>query len=431
MGGLIPLMLASGSHTTSSRTSLRTSYIAPSPSQPSFRRQSTGGAAFSTSPTTPTYAARPKPPKRLSLPTPAAIPVLPYTKAEWRKTIAEVKRKYFGKRYRACSARCIEVLEGIKDTSQVEPVYLIYLHFYAATSLEICARPLPSTAPLRATLLQQARTHFERASVLINAAEESVLRKFRPGSVGSSRGSSCHSPSSSISSSRAWTPDTVVSSPTDSVYSMDDQIPKPPQSPPRRSKKVSFSLPKDAPFQIPTSEPIIRPDSPTLGFDDGFYHSSIASPTPPEDLHPPAPFKFQEIELPLPTILEQTLEEEEEEERTEDSDEYYDPKAAYQVARSVDRCCEHLAHLRAQLARHSTSLDQLLLAQSRPSPNASNANDPAKATTAAEKTPRGSEARAQDRQARVERLRKTGWQRRRFDAAPYEALCEAVLAEMA
>lgn len=436
MGGLIPLMLGSGS-----RTGSRTSYIAPPSSQPALRRQSTGGATLSsTSPTTPTYAVRPKPPKRLSLPAPAAIPVLPYTKAEWRKTIAEVKRKYFGKRYRACSARCIEVLEGIKDTSQVEPVYLIYLHFYAATSLEICARPLPSTAPLRATLLQQARTHFERASILINAAEESVLRKFRPGSVGSSRSSSCHSPSSSISS-RAWTPDTVVSSPTDSDYSMDDRIPK---SPPRHCKKVSFSLPQGAP--IITSEPIIRPDSPTLGFDDGFYHSSISSPTPPEDLSAPPPFKFQEIELPLPTIMEQHEQEEEEEKREEEDNnstnnnyDEYDSKAAYHVARSVDRCCEHLAHLRAQLARHSTSLDQLLQAQTqtqtqtRLSPNNNNNRNSVKPPPANNNatTPRGSEARAQDRQARVERLRKAGWQRTRFDASPYEALCEAVLAEMA
>ncbi|EAQ93386.1 hypothetical protein CHGG_01621 [Chaetomium globosum CBS 148.51] len=405
MGGLIPLMLGSGSRTGS---------------------------------------LRPKPQKRLSLPAPAPLPVLPYTKAEWRKTIAEVKRKYFGKRYRACSARCIEVLEGIRDTSQVEPVYLIYLHFYAATSLEICARPLPSTAPLRATLLQQARTHFERASVLINTAEESVLRKFRPGSVGSSRGSSCHSPSSSISS-RAWTPDTVVSSPTDSDYSMDDQIPKSPRPPPRHRKKVSFSLPEGAPIDIPTSEPIIRPDSPTLGFDDGYYHSSISSPTPPEDLPAPMPVKFQEIEVPLPTIPELAQEEEEEEEvKGNDDDEYsheYDAKAAYHVARSVDRCCEHLAHLRAQLARHSTSLDQLLQAQQQAQTRLPS-NSPTSTRTAADATektptaapgpgPRGSEARAQDRQARVERLRKIGWQRRRFDSSPYEALCEAVLAEMA
>jgi hypothetical protein len=152
-------------------------------------------------------------------------------------------------------------------------------------------------------------------------------------------------------------------------------------------------------------------------------------------------------------------EQEEEEERREEEDnnsnnntyDEYDEKAAYHVARSVDRCCEHLAHLRAQLARHSTSLDQLLQAQTqtqtqtRLSPNnrysvkapppatTNNATSTSPTTTTTEKPPmpRGSEARAQDRQARVERLRKTGWQRRRFDASPYEALCEAVLAEMA
>jgi hypothetical protein len=230
---------------------------------------------------------------------------------------------------------------------------------------------------------------------------------------------------------------------------MDDRIPK---SPPRHSKKVSFSLPQDAPLHIPTSEPIIRPDSPTLGFDDGFYHSCISSPTPPEDLSAPSPFKFQEIELPLPTIMEQHEQEEEEERREEEDNninntyDEYDEKAAYHVARSVDRCCEHLAHLRAQLARHSTSLDQLLQTQTqtqaRLSPNnrysvkappPATANNATSTTTTTEKPPmpRGSEARAQDRQARVERLRKTGWQRRRFDASPYEALCEAVLAEMA
>ena len=35
------------------------------------------------------------------------------------------------------------------------------------------------------------------------------------------------------------------------------------------------------------------------------------------------------------------------------------------------------------------------------------------------------------RRARIERLRLSGWQRERFDAAPYEELCEVVLAELA
>ncbi|KAK4251974.1 hypothetical protein C7999DRAFT_27663 [Corynascus novoguineensis] len=414
MAGLIPLMLASGS---------RTSCTAPT--QPSLRRQSTGGWSGSVSPTTPTtpsiptYAVRLQLPKRSSLPAPAAIPVLPHTKAEWKKTIAEVKKKYFSKRYRACSAQCLEVLEGIKDTSQVEPVYLIYLHFYAATSLEICARPLPSTAALRATLLEQARTHFDQASALINAAEESVLRKFRPGSVGSLRtSSSCHSPSGSISS-RAWTPDTCVTSPTDSVCSFRDFDPRSSYPALRHSKKVSFSLPKHATLDVGPSEPIIRPDSPTLGFEDAFYHqpsvAAEAASTP--DLEP---IRYQEeIELPLPTIPEHGHGQEQEEE----------DESAHHVARAVDRCCEHLSALRAQLARHSSSLAELLALQCQQHPVSPGSSPSSLATTTM--APRGCGGeKNQDRQARIERLRKNGWQRKRFDATRYEELCEAVLAEL-
>ncbi|KAL2180294.1 uncharacterized protein P884DRAFT_192893 [Thermothelomyces heterothallicus CBS 202.75] len=410
MPGLIPLMLASGSRTCST-----------APSQSFLRRQSTGysaGSTGSTSPTTPitptvpTYAVRLNPHKRSSLPAPAPPPVIPCTKAEWKKTIAEVKRMYFGKRYRACSARCLEVLESIKDTSQVEPVYLIYLHFYAATSLEICARPLPSTAAFRATLLQQAYTHFDRASALINAAEESLLRKFRPGSVGSTRSSSCHSPSGSISS-RAWTPDTCITSPTDSVFSFHDLDRRSSHPLHGHGKKVSFSLPENMPLHAGPAEPIIRPDSPTLGFEDAFYHQpgvSAAAASPP-DLRP---IKFQEeIELPLPTVPEH-----EQEEEREEGDE-----SAYHVARAVDRCCEHLSTLRTQLARHSASLAQLLAQQPTPSPDASS---PSATTT----TQRGGNDRNQDRQARIERLRKSGWQRERFDPTKYEELCDAVLAEL-
>ncbi|KAK4236762.1 hypothetical protein C8A03DRAFT_45291 [Achaetomium macrosporum] len=426
MAGLIPLMLAS-----SNRTSLIGNAQAPSRRQSAIGSSATSAVSTaSTSPTSPTnptnpsHAARPKPPKRLSISAPAALPVLPYTQAEWRRAIAEVKRKYFGKRYRACSARCLEILDGIKDTSQVEPVYLIYLHFYAATSIEICARPLPSTSPFRANLLLQARTHFDRAASLINAAEESMLRKFRPYSASSSRASStCHSPSGSISS-RAWTPDTHVSSPTTSVCSFgDNSSAGSPQSPPKRVKKVSFSLPKEGSLHI-APEPIIRPDSPTLGFETGYFQFAAPQQELP-DLHP-AP-KFQEIELPLQTIPEDEAEDEAENEVEDREDEN-----TYFVARSVSRCCEHLSSLRAQLARHSTSLDQLLssaaASQSQSDSESESASEP---TTKVAPCSGAGDARTLDRQARIERLRRNGWQRKRFDARRYEELREAVLAELA
>lgn len=395
MAGLIPLMLASGT---------RTSFTGPS--QPSHRRRSTTTA----SPSRP-EAPSPKLPKRLSLPTPAPLPVLPYTPAEWRKTVAEIKRQYFSKRYRACSARCLEILDAIKDTAQVEPVYLIYLHFYAATSIEICARPLPSASPLKTGLLQQARAHFDRAASLINAAEESVIRRFRPYSATSSRSSSCHSPSGSISS-RVWSPDTQVSSPTESVCSFDDLSAKC-QSPVKRVKKVSFSLPKEETFHIP--EPIIRPDSPTLGFDDAYFQAGVMRQELP-DL--PVSPKFQEIEYPLQTIPEDD---------GNPSPQPEDSAHVFSAARSVDRCCEHLSGLRAQLKRHSTSLDELLAAPS----SSTHPHQQQSRTGPAGSVKKTEELRALDRQARIERLRKCGWQRKRFDARRYEELCEAVMAELA
>ncbi|EGS19153.1 uncharacterized protein CTHT_0057780 [Thermochaetoides thermophila DSM 1495] len=524
MAGLIPLMLAS---------STRNNYIGSSQSCHS-RRSSSASSLGSPGlpPTSPTFSQYPRQrlSKRISLPPPPltdAVPTIPVTVTEWKQTIAQVKRQYFSKRYRACSARCLEVLEGVKDMPDVEPVYLIYLHFYAATSMEICARALPSTSALRTTLLQQARTHFDRASSLISSAEESIIRKARSGSAMSSRASSsCHSPSSSVSSSRAWTPDTQVSSPTESICSCDEK-----NSSRKRSKKVSFSLPRQQQqqqqnIQEPepesetsypvTPEPMVRPDSPTLGFDDSYFQAGAARQKLPEI--PLSPKKFHEVELPLQqpqqqsphqqlqsytsqfTITPIPEEDEPEEEHNhhhhhhqqqqqqqqqqqhhrnqqhydheEDEDDDYSPPPSPTVARSVDRACEHLASLRSQLVRHAASLDELLsysvqrmsMMGSSPSPAPASPTIPefrppvniagssttssgpvrlpsmhrrAQSSTAMATmmhqghNPLSREgARSADLQARIEKLRRCGWQRKRFDASRYEELCEAVMAEL-
>ncbi|KAK3394190.1 hypothetical protein B0H63DRAFT_39220 [Podospora didyma] len=397
MGGLIPLMLS-----TSKQSSLISPPLPSPPLQPT------------TSFSAPTQMTRPRHLRRLSLSTSSVSPlVLPHTQTEWRRTISEVKRQHFAKMHRACWTRCNDVLDGITDASQVEPVYLIYLHFYAATSIvESCAHPLPSTSTssFRINLLQQARAHFDRAASLISAAEDSVVKRVRPGSVSSSRGSSCHSPAGSISS-RAWSPDTLMSSPTNSVCSFDDLSAKSqvPARGPKRVKKVSFSLPHERPFSI-IPEPIVRPDSPTLGFDDEYFHSGIARQELPDLPRP----KFEEVELPLQVM-------------SENDDRLSMNEDMFTMARSVDRYFDNLSGLKAQLASHSSSLDSLLsanadhtqtlraLAETSPNKSASSAED----------------LRALDRQARIERLRKNGWQRKRFDARRYEELCETVLSELA
>lgn len=349
------------------------------------------------------------------------------------------------RRYRACSARCAEILDNLKDASQVEPAYLIYLHFYAAASMEMCTRPLPLTSPYRAALLQQARNHYDRATCLIRAAEDSMAVKTRSGSVSSSCPPSLHSPSgsvgslSSVSSVRTWTAETSVSSPTNSIYSFDEL--STPQSSPRRVpqkriKKVSFSLPlcakeleeqereeqerqSAADFRFP--EPIIRPDSPTLGFEDEYFHAGASL----RDLPAPPPPPKSSLRRPPPVATELLpLRRPEEEARREEEDDFF-----FRVERSVHRYNETLSHLRSQLASHSHNLGaQLVLAADMGSRPSSPASPGSPRSPTFEKA--GADARAAEKQARIERLRKNGWVRKRFDGRRYEELAREVLAEL-
>lgn len=397
--------------------------------QPQQHRRHTSERTFRTNRDSTFALAKQSVPKRQSLPVPArasassstpapASPALPPTSAlpqnrkDWKRAIVEIKKLHIGKRYRACSARCIEILDSIKDKEdvRVEPLYLIYLHFYAATCMEICARPLPTASMFRTTLLQQARTNFEQAASLISAAENSVLKQaWRSSGTFSSSGSSCHSPTSSISSSidsRAWTPESRMSSPTSSVFSQEDLANNTESAnPTKRTKKVSFSVPHEE-FDFGFSEPMVRPDSPTLGMDFGYFP---AANTRQEEVPQVPASKYQEVELPLPINTEiQQFENCEEDDDT------------LNITKSIDRFRDQLHELREQLERHSANLDQQLEAM---------ATEPPKSPT------RGSgvgkeELRALDRQARIERLRKDGWQRKRFDTQRYEELCETVLAEL-
>lgn len=161
-------------------------------------------------------------------------------------------------------------------------------------------------------------------------------------------------------------------------------------------------------------EPYVRPDSPTLGFDDMYFHAPITKQDLPEL---PVPPKFQEIEYPLHTIHESESEDSESDQpfSSEEEDE-----SAYLIAQSIDRCCEHLSGLRRQFSRHAASLSETL-------------SKPPSAVAAVSRSRSGKtveELKALDKKVRIERLRRSGWQRQRFDARRYEELCEAVLAEL-
>ncbi|KAI0890715.1 uncharacterized protein GGS22DRAFT_17529 [Annulohypoxylon maeteangense] len=475
MTGLIPLLLPSstGSNRSSPssspidagrRASVSISTSQPAPSSLVHRRQQSLPSL--------------KTPKRSSLALPAVLPSIPFTSGEWKNAMDDVKRKYLNRKYRACSARCCEILENVKDTSTVEPLHLIYLHFYAASSFELCARPLSNSSNYRTRLLRDAQVHYAKAEELIQNTEDNVNGRTRSISTSSTM-SGMNSPG--LSSVRSSVSSTTFSSPRTSVCSTEDGvILKSTSRPVKAKKKVSFSGLNDLiEFQ---PEPYIRPDSPTLGWEEDFFpRHSNPSPYSPQfsaEKTKPASSKSEPTIETQPEVVEcSATSDQQPTEESNTVDDKFDLDTFLQT-KSANRICAQLSALRLQVSWHRTGIETLLAEADEtpatptipteawpvpPSPffqarfTRSNSlpvldlgglNDKPSALT----TPGSRESfsgspnpKAINRPAsvastircgdealkqRIERLRAGGWQRKRFDSRRYEALREQVLCEL-
>ncbi|CAK7564990.1 MAG: hypothetical protein SEPTF4163_002896 [Sporothrix epigloea] len=292
--------------------------------------------------------------------------------------------------------------------------------------MEMCARSLSTHSTYRAGLFQLAREHYDDAAGLIRDAEESALYKTRSSPLLPPL-SRPQSPGST--SSRAWTSNTGCSSPTLSVCSSEDLNARLAQS--RSSvqgrflaltkpvrKKVAFELPKE---ELVRPEPYIRPDSPTLGFDDEYFVTGLSRQVLPDI--PSCP------KSPLPSSL--PCRSDDENATSGASSNFYNAdhgvsaaeadvdRRHLQTESSADRYCAHLSDLRFRVAQHKAKLNMI---------DAVLGNDGG--TTNHCPTPVEDGQQALERKARIERLRKNGWQRKRFDPSRYEALRNAALAEL-
>ncbi|KAI1106654.1 hypothetical protein F4804DRAFT_330072 [Jackrogersella minutella] len=425
-------------------------------------------------------------PRRTSLILPASFSNIPLTPGEWKDAIDEVKRKYLNRKYRACSTRCCEIIDNLKDASAVEPLHLVYLHFYAASSFELCARPLSCSSNYRTRLLRDAQAHYAKAGELIQSAEENINGKARSTSSSSST-SGLNSPG--LSSARSSTSSITLSSPRTSVCSAEDGlVPKSsPKSGVKAKKKVSFSGLNDL-IEFP-AEPYIRPDSPTLGWEDDilYQHSSSVSHSLPlfsaEKTKPEPPSKPEPVAVPQPEVIEQPATQDQPTDEPNPVDDKFDLDTFLQT-RSVNKICAQLSALRLQVSWHRNGVETLLAepddtpatptvptisTENWPVPPdqhparyirshslpggiglmessdksapwtppasresfmflSSSANPRAitRPASAASSIRCGDEALKQ----RIERLRAGGWQRKRFDNRRYEALREQVLGEL-
>ncbi|KAI1484914.1 hypothetical protein F5X96DRAFT_683241 [Biscogniauxia mediterranea] len=422
MGGLIPLLLPG---TTGGRTNIDLASTGP--------RRTASLSSLKTPPVSLSHRRQQSVPalghtKRPSNVIPAPLASIPFTAEEWKIAVDEVKRKYLARKYRSCSSRCCEILDSIKDKSSVEPLYLIYLHFYAASSFEWCARPLSSSSNYRTKLLRDARSHYDRAEALINVAEENMAGRTRSPSTVSIPG--MHSPGLSASS-RTSTTSSAMSSPRTSVFSLDDDPTKAsPRSAIKPKKKVSFSgLPELIEFQ---PEPYIRPDSPTLGWEDDYF---IRRPDASLQTAPEITKALKSAPQPEPILKSGSQSEVEPkmEETTSESpvDCQFDLDAFLQ-SRSINRICSQLSALRSQVSWHRDAVDNLLaIPDDTPETPSLPSDFPLSPLSLSTSTIRPGGTNTDDAlQQRIERLRASGWKRRRFDSRRYEALREQVLGEL-
>jgi hypothetical protein len=353
---------------------------------------------------------------------------VPKSAQEWKRVIDEVKRKYVARKYRSCSMQCCEILDSLNLLNlhnlnpngepaplvAVEPLHLIYLHFYAASSFEWCARPLSSSSTYRTKLLRDAQTHYAEAEAHIRAAECALTERARSPSVSSASSimNRCASPSPSLCSPRLSASSrtsisttstssssggfsSAASSPRTSVFSLDEDtyslvlgpatgtgmgrgmmtMMKSGRAKPK--KKVSFSsLPEFFEFQ---PEPYIRPDSPTLGWSETEEMSRMASNNTMATITEPggddgsgafypAPLRLNGMNRPSFERQKMTTDAGRNGEYNCDngsdrcstpSNHVFDLETFIQT-RSINRFCARLSALRDQVSRHRLAVDNLL-----------------------------------------------------------------------
>ena len=278
------------------------------------------------------------------------------------------------------------------------------------------AKPLHHASAHRADLLSQARDHYRRAAVITEAEGNSAVSRLSRASDSSlASSSSCLSPS--LLQSPVLTEDnggmsTRTCSPDPSVFSdRGEDVRAAAAATSRLVKKHHRKQVSFGDLNIAT-EPFVRPDSPTLGPDDALSPTSpvLVSPT----MVPLSRFNKSPPGMRTIVLLGEDSEEEEEEEEGENEEEQAESgeEKGRQggLRHALGNYSSTLSSLRQQINTHMSAVD------TRTSPSLSSTDS--------------EEMRQLDLEARIGRLREGGWRRRRFDAAKYEALREAALADM-
>ncbi|EKD19199.1 uncharacterized protein L3040_009361 [Drepanopeziza brunnea f. sp. 'multigermtubi'] len=388
------------------------------------------------------------------------LKLLPYTPREWSAVMEEVKGLYSKGQYKRCTMRCKQILEGIKDPYKIHPFYSIYLSFFAASSLEMTASTLPNHSSTKLLLYQESLALYQVALQFIEHASSSSdhnsdlashqtakcghvrhssVASISPSSISSvfssASASSLFSTASSLPDSPTFNEEVMKRSyPPSSSFSSEEESECPGRrsSPRRRKKKVSFSL--NLPTVSSESESAILRTI-DIAFDESILLSSFPSP-------PPSAAAAEE-QARDPTLMSRSPPPAE---TTSAPKTVPTSKSDHLPARPNSPYLSHLAaDLKSQLEYHVSSIHAQISSlpktdthtETRQSLRADTAS--ARYSRAAPGTKRSEDAgegassekeKTEELRARIERLKRDGWQRKRFDGERYRKLCDRALEEV-
>lgn len=338
-----------------------------------------------------------------------ALKILPLTENDWNILLEEVKSLYLNGRHKHCSIRCRLILEGIRNSYPVNPIYLVYISYYLATSLETMAFSAPENSSSKLPLYKEALVNYRIAMQELERAPFSAdaIRRTSRLSCLSPRSYSVRSSVDSVFSqySKSSSMTSRSASSDESSQKSEDNESEGPQ--PRPKKKVSFSASTiTSPKNSRKNDDLTSLDlvSPTSFSDNLSSPSSSRSTTPVYSLNKvPSKSSFRDPLEPPPLALPGN--------RAQTSTSSPSPKRLAHLLRYHDM----LLSFRMQLIYHTTSIETII-------------NEMKFHSIPAVKKPTlkftGSLA---DRMRFVQEEKRT---RKRFDATRYKDLCERALSEL-
>ncbi|TGO40176.1 hypothetical protein BHYA_0041g00430 [Botrytis hyacinthi] len=348
----------------------------------------------------------------------------PYTLDDWKAIMDEVKKLYLTRQYELCAAQCKKVLNSITDPYRVHPLHSLFLCFYCATCLEITASNLAKNSPERLLLLRDSLSYFQKAEEYITYADIPIQNNDLSPSNRSSSTSSTSSARSSVDSVFSSTsfPSTIDRlSPAFSSYSFescdDDKTPRHSRTfsessiasiQSTQSTDTTSTPNRPAPLRI-KKKVSFSPALPTLIISDQSLDndSSVFETIPhaiPSPITPSRPIISSKFQSPSP-----------------DCPSHNTRLTSYNL---------NLSSITTQLTYHITHISNLIdniqnVRKSRRSnqpsfvPSLFNSPDELSSEDRAE-------MERKDIQARIEKLRSGGWEKKRWDGSRYAALRQEV-----